>query len=701
MKVLKIKLLFKIILSVFFLFVICRTYYITKNKLVYSEYDGIETSIIGIITDMEIDGNQLTMEIKAKEKIKAYYYFKSEDEKNNFTLLYKTGYKIEMMGSLNVPSNNTIFNIFNFKEYLLSQKINWLFNIDSFNLISKNTDIIYKIKNSIINRIDKLKYSSHYVKAFIIGIKDDINSDVLTSYQKIGISHLLAISGMHVTSLGTILLKIFNKIIKRKQINYFLTFVIIFFYALLNNFTPSVLRASLMFILLSINQVKHLKVKSLWILLIIFMLLLYYNPYYIYSTSFIFTFVISFFLILAQNLIAQKKGYLDKLFIISLLAFLISIPILSYFFFEVNLLSPVFNLIFIPLVNVIIFPLVLLTFLIPLLDQILYVFIVILEKISILCENVDFFTVILAKPHLVIILLYYILILLLILKKQKKYIYLLIILFVCHANIKYFDFDNKLTMIDVGQGDSFLIEFKNNSSNILIDTGGKVTYNNEEWTKKNNTYDSTDTIIPFLKSKGIKKLDYLILTHGDNDHVKETINIINNFEVEIVIFNNDDFNDLELEIIDVLNKKNINYYQNIKELNINNNKLYFLNNKLYDNENDNSNVIYLNFNNTKILLMGDAGTEVEEDIISKYNLNDIDILKVGHHGSSTSSSIRFINTINPKYSLISVGKNNSYGHPNDEVLEILSNSIIYRTDQKGSVTFQIRNNQIVVKTCLP
>ncbi|MDD3392633.1 MAG: DNA internalization-related competence protein ComEC/Rec2 [Bacilli bacterium] len=701
MKVLKIKLLFKIILSVFFLFVICRTYYITKNKLVYSEYDGIETSIIGIITDMEIDGNQLTMEIKAKEKIKAYYYFKSEDEKNNFTLLYKTGYKIEMMGSLNVPSNNTIFNIFNFKEYLLSQKINWLFNIDSFNLISKNTDIIYKIKNSIINRIDKLKYSSHYVKAFIIGIKDDINSDVLTSYQKIGISHLLAISGMHVTSLGTILLKIFNKIIKRKQINYFLTFVIIFFYALLNNFTPSVLRASLMFILLSINQVKHLKVKSLWILLIIFMLLLYYNPYYIYSTSFIFTFVISFFLILAQNLIAQKKGYLDKLFIISLLAFLISIPILSYFFFEVNLLSPVFNLIFIPLVNVIIFPLVLLTFLIPLLDQILYVFIVILEKISILCENVDFFTVILAKPHLVIILLYYILILLLILKKQKKYIYLLIILFVCHANIKYFDFDNELTMIDVGQGDSFLIEFKNNSSNILIDTGGKVTYNNEEWTKKNNTYDSTDTIIPFLKSKGIKKLDYLILTHGDNDHVKETINIINNFEVEIVIFNNDDFNDLELEIIDVLNKKNINYYQNIKELNINNNKLYFLNNKLYDNENDNSNVIYLNFNNTKILLMGDAGTEVEEDIISKYNLNDIDILKVGHHGSSTSSSIRFINTINPKYSLISVGKNNSYGHPNDEVLEILSNSIIYRTDQKGSVTFQIRNNQIVVKTCLP
>ena len=99
--------------------------------------------------------------------------------------------------------------------------------------------------------------------------------------------------------------------------------------------------------------------------------------------------------------------------------------------------------------------------------------------------------------------------------------------------------------------------------------------------------------------------------------------------------------------------------------------------------------------------MGDAGIEVEEDLIKKYNLQDIDVLKVGHHGSKTSSSIEFINEINPKYSIISVGKNNRYGHPNKEVLENLNNSKIYRTDEDGSIMFKIKNNKLKIETCTP
>jgi competence protein ComEC len=99
--------------------------------------------------------------------------------------------------------------------------------------------------------------------------------------------------------------------------------------------------------------------------------------------------------------------------------------------------------------------------------------------------------------------------------------------------------------------------------------------------------------------------------------------------------------------------------------------------------------------------MGDAGVEVEEDLIEKYNLKDIDVLKVGHHGSKTSSRIEFINEINPKYSIISVGKNNRYGHPNKEVLNNLENSKIYRTDQDGSIMFKIRNNKLRIETCSP
>ena len=147
----------------------------------------------------------------------------------------------------------------------------------------------------------------------------------------------------------------------------------------------------------------------------------------------------------------------------------------------------------------------------------------------------------------------------------------------------------------------------------------------------------------------------------------ETINLVENFKVEKVIFNCGEFNELELDLIKVLDKKKISYYSCIKELNIDDNKLYFLNNKDYGNENDNSSVIYTELNNHKFLFMGDSGLEVEEDLLEKYNLKDIDVLKVGHHGSRTSSSKEFIDEINPRYSIISVGKNNRYGHPNDGV----------------------------------
>ena len=181
----------------------------------------------------------------------------------------------------------------------------------------------------------------------------------------------------------------------------------------------------------------------------------------------------------------------------------------------------------------------------------------------------------------------------------------------------------------------------------------------------------------------------------------EAINLVENFKVEKVIFNCGEFNALELELIEVLDKKKIPYYSCIKELNIDNNELYFLNNKDYGNENDNSSVIYTELNNHKFLFMGDAGVEVEEDLIEKYNLEDIDVLKVGHHGSKTSSGKSFIDEVNPEYSIISVGKNNKYGHPNDSVLDNLKDSKIYRTDQDGSIMFKIKNNKLGLETCPP
>ena len=181
----------------------------------------------------------------------------------------------------------------------------------------------------------------------------------------------------------------------------------------------------------------------------------------------------------------------------------------------------------------------------------------------------------------------------------------------------------------------------------------------------------------------------------------EAINLVENLKVEKVIFNCGEYNYLEKELIKVLNKKKIKYYSCIKELNIDNNRLYFLQTNIYDNENDNSNVIYTELNGYKFMFMGDASITTEKEILNKYNLPNIDVLKVGHHGSKTSSGKEFINEVNPNYSIISVGKNNRYGHPNKEVLDNLKDTKIYRTDKDGSIMFKIKNNKLKIETCSP
>ena len=267
----------------------------------------------------------------------------------------------------------------------------------------------------------------------------------------------------------------------------------------------------------------------------------------------------------------------------------------------------------------------------------------------------------------------------------------MLILLVFNVLLPKFNSSYNIYFLDVNQGDSSIIISPYQKKVVMIDTGGI----------ENATYHVSDKTITFLKSIGINNIDELILSHGDYDHMGEAINLVKSFKVEKVIFNCGEFNELEQELIKVLDEKKIKYYSCIKELNIDNNKLYFLQTREYDNENDNSNVIYTEIDGYKFMFMGDAGVEKEKDILDKYNISNIDVLKVGHHGSKTSSGRDFINEIKPNYSIISVGRNNRYGHPNKEVLNTLKQSKIYRTDEDGSIMFKIKNNKLNIETCAP
>jgi len=655
MRKLKIILLFSTIIYVF----LCIKYNFYKSKY------GIDSEVIGTITSIEYSDNKTSFIVKGKEKVLLNYY-----EENKFNI----GDKVKVIGELKSPSINTTKNLFNYRNYLKSQKIYWIINNPKITLLKRNNNIFYKVKNYLINKIN-----NEYLYSFILGDNSYIDDEIINSYRKNGISHLFAISGMHITLITSILLYLFGKVFDNKNIIILIISVFLFLYMFLVGFTPSVIRAILLFIILNFS-----KSKAKDVIVIIACILLLINPYYIYDLGFKYSFIVSYYLINYNKLF--NKNYIYNLFLISLIAFLASLPIQVNNFFEINLFSIVNNIIFVPLVSIIIFPFTLITFIFSFLEPVLNIMINILENLSLFFSRYSY-NIIIPKIPLVLIIFYYFILL----KLNKFKIILLVTFLVLYPNMRYFINNYAVTFIDVGQGDSILINYPYNTSNILIDTGGS-SYN------KSN-YISNNIIIPYLKSIGINKLDYLIITHGDYDHMGEAINLVNTFKVEKVILNCGEMNELELDLIKVLDKKKIPYYSCIKELNISDNILYFLNNNNYGNENDNSSVIYTSLNNYKFLFMGDAEVEVEEDLIEKYNLENIGVLKVGHHGSKTSSSKEFINEINPKYGVISVGKNNIYNHPNEEVLKTLQNSKIYRTDIDGSVIFKIKNNKLTIETC--
>lgn len=666
------------------------------SLIIYDEksyYDNYNVSNL-TVKDYKVDGDKLSIEFK--ENLIGTYYFKTLDEKNNFDLDLND--KINVNGKLSLPTNNTIPNIFNYKKYLHYKKINYILNIESYSIIHKNKNILYRIKNGVINRINNIK-SNEYLFAFILGKSNYIDSSVYNNYKINGITHLFALSGLHVSLFSNILLFILKKIKIGEKASCIITSTFLIFFSFIASFTPSILRATIFFILSCINNIYYLYIKPKKLLYLTFFILIIINPFYIFNTGFILSFTITFFILIFNEQYIIKNKIISIL-IISVISFFASTPIIINMSYEINIIGFINNLFFIPFVSYIVFPLSIITMLISKLSPILSLCTSFMEIISSISSNFLNITLIISKMNLLEIIIYYILFILLI-KTKRKIILVLFIIYLIFLYIKP-SFNNvfKVYFLDVSQGDSTLI-LTNANKAILIDTGGIKKYN-AKWAKRTKSFNiMIDSLIPFFKSIGVRKIDSLILTHGDFDHMGEAINLVNSFKVEKVIFNCGPYNDLEKELIKVLDKKKIKYYSCIKELNIDKNKLYFLQTKLYDNENDNSNVIITELDGYKFMFMGDASTITEKEIMNKYNLSNIDVLKVGHHGSKTSSSKEFINEINPKYSIISVGKNNRYGHPNKEVLDNLDNSKIYRTDQDGSIMFKIKNNKLKVETCSP
>lgn len=643
----------------------------TKYYPFKSVFNNNDTEFIGIVEDYIIKDNQIKISLKSKERIIVTYKYTGKVFNN---LSY--GDKIKVTGVLKEPSTNNIFNNFNYKKYLYNKKIYYIIEASKIDKIQNNNNHIYTIKNLLYTRINSLK-SSNYIKALLFG-DNKLDKEIKTSYQINGISHLFSVSGFHINFITSIIYFYLDRVTYNKKIKYITVDIFLVLYLLLCN-TTSLLRCTVMNILLSINHLLKLNIKKIDIVLLTLILCIIINPFIIYDIGFIYSYTISFFLILYKNKYKTNNKLL-KIIYISLISFLVSLPINIYTSYEINFLSIILNIIIVPIVSLILLPLSLLTLIFPILDNILYLITSILEKISLYTSNINIFKQILSKPSIILIIIYY-LVIILILSKNKHY-YLILILLIFHKTIPLYNSNLEVVMFDVGEADSMLISTPSKKVNILIDTGRGIDINN---------------IIIYLKSIGISKLNYLIITHGDEDHIGGALYLIDNFKVDNVILNKGDYTELEVELIIHLKNKNIKYTNNINKIPLLGSYMYLLNTKKFSNENDNSIVTYFEYQKYKFLFMGDSSSKTEEYLINNYNLTNISFLKVGHHGSNTSSSPHFINKINPKVSLISVGRNNFYHHPNKKVLTNLSNSVIYRTDINKSIKIKINNKVKITK----
>ena len=688
LKLRKILLCNYIYLILLFLVVIYLIIYITTYDVKYIH--NIEDTTFKLkIVDYKIDGNQLT--INFDSDVIGKYYFETLKAKEDFDKTYSLGDILFVEGTLEIPENNTVPNTFNYKKYLKYKKINYILKIDSLKKYSSNKNIFLKIKNYLYKRISNIKYND-YLYAFILGKSSYLGEEEYENYKINGVTHLFALSGLHVSMFSLILLKLLEKFKFNEKVSFIVTSLFLLFFSFVASFTPSILRAVIFFILSNINKIYYFFVKPKNILYLTFIILVIINPFYIFNIGFILSFTITFFILLFNEYNTIKSG-IKSILIISLLSFLSSLPIIINMSYEINIVSSINNIFFIPFVTNIVFPISIISVIIPKVSYVLNILTTVMEYVSNISSNIINITIYFPYFNKILLVFYYLFLILFIKLKKKKYV-LLIFLILLFLKIKpLFNRDTILYFLDIGQGDSLLIRTKNNKS-IMIDTGGSITYKREKWELKNRNFDiEKSTIIPFIKSIGINKIDYLFLTHGDADHCGNSKSLIDNFSVKNVYLNKGKINNCEKKT-----NGNILYDDYLE---IDNVEIYSLNNSEYSDENSLSMVLLLVIENYEILLMGDAPKKVEEEIIDKYDLDNVDILKVGHHGSNTSSSEKFISHIKPKYSIISVGKNNKFGHPKKSVLDTLSDSKIYRTDEDGSIMFRIKNDKLQIDTYSP
>ncbi len=651
-----------------------------------------QVTTVQVIPDtIDINGDSLSFRGRADgQTYQVFYKLTSQEEQAYFQKLANL-VQLEVEAEVSLPAGQRNFKGFDYQAYLKTQGIYRTVKITVIKKIvpvqSRNVfDWLSSWRRQALVYV-KTNFPapmSHYMTGLLFGDLDSDFDQMSDLYSSLGIIHLFALSGMQVgffiDKFRWILLRLglTKEAVDKLQIPFSL------FYAGLTGFSVSVVRSLVQKILgnLGLRKLDNFAVTVFVCLLIL--------PRFLLTAGGILTFTYAFLLTVFDF---EDLGQVKKVAVESLSISLGILPVLMTYFYAFQPLSILLTVVFSFVFDVLLLPGLSVIFLLSPLVKITWVngFFVFMEKIIVWVADLGFRPWILGQPSgVILVLLLVSLFLLYDFHRKKKWLLGLSLVLALLFFITKHPLENEVTVVDIGQGDSiFLRDMRGRT--VLIDVGGRVDFAVEEaWQERSSQANAERTLIPYLHSRGVDRIDSLVLTHTDTDHVGDVLEVAKQVQIGRIVVSPG-----SLTVPDfVATLKKINVPVHVVKVG---DRLPIFDSYLEvlypdgtgDGGNNDSIVLYGRLLETNFLFTGDL-EQGELDLIETYPNLPVDVLKAGHHGSKGSSYPEFLDHIEAKIALISAGENNRYKHPHQETLDRFDSRDIqvYRTDQQGAIRFR-------------
>jgi len=608
------------------------------------------------------------------------------------------GQSIKISGSLTVPTEPTIPYRFNFKTFLYHQNIHLTIHTSQLEILEMQFSpwrFQYDIADWIRARFPPLTAS--YLQSFLLGIRDDMDSETMEIFSNLGILQIFSISGVNVTLLTDMLKNTLKRI---GLIDIFVDAIVIAFcigFIFIAGGSVSVIRACSMTMLAIINRRFKIGLSSFDIFSLVFIANFIFNPRVVYQGGFQFSYWISFVLICSRSTLKNLSPIQSRIVTVYL-ARMASIPLSLASGFEVNVTSYLSNLLISPILMTLIIPSLLVTLLIPPLSPLMDLMLQAFQLINSTLEPILNLNIIFgAIPLLVIILLLATLLVSCYLyEKHQKILYRLaligVYLLILEGNRLWQPY-SAITFLDVGQGNSTIIRSPYQACTIVIDTGGDMSR-----IRSNNPSIFSNTLEPYLLGNGVRNIDFLILTHEHYDHIAEAIPLMNRFNVRNLIVSEAEMNHQMAAIVDEAYRLNIPIHtaHPLDRFTCGNQVYTFVHNEVDNLDiNEDSLVMTVELDGFNAMITGDIGHVTEAAVLANNHLSHIDFYQVAHHGSRYSNSLDFLDALNVRYAVVPVGRRNFYGHPHAELFEV-TNALeipLLSSAIHGTIQFRLQSGQ--------